>query len=966
MVRTTLLLVALLLSPRPQGDDAAELLKKIAFKRGIVAVVEPAQAELAVGLASRSELVVYAQTTDGAMVDRMRAGAEPTGTLGTRLFAETGTKTRIGLADNLADVVIAPADVPRAELLRVLRPGGKGIHGSSEIGKPYPEGADEWTHPYHGPDNNPQSRDQVARGPFLTQFMATPWYGAMPQMSVMSGGRIFKVWGNRTSAQPQWGVMDTLLCTNAWNGTELWRRTLSAGFMIQRNTLVATPDLLYLADDRSCKRIDAATGELRDEIVAPENLSDGPVWKWMALEKGVLYALVGEKEKSVEPVKTGAFRGAGWPWWKTPDYAYGFGRTILAVDVATRKILWHYRDEDPIDSRALCLAGGRIFIYSHQKFLGAVDAATGKLQWKSVDPKALAAIGEHDAAQHWMKGYSASSYAKATDKAIYFAGPQRTKIAAVSAIDGKLLWELPGGNSQLVLRDDIVYALGEGRINETMSSFKIHPLTGEILGKFPSRDRCTRATGSAQFIFTRGGKGGSTAAFDLTSAEPHMGLVSPMRPACHDGVVIANGLFYWGPWMCRCDGTQIGVISLGSGAGFDYAAEAKESERLSGPGGSAAAREAPAEDWPTFRKDNARSTRSGAPVPAQVALKWTSAPKAPAVATAPVAAGGLVVVAGSDGVVRAMDAASGRVNWKAYTGGDVKYAPSIADGRVFVGSGDGWVYSYEAASGKLLWKFRAAPVERKVPLYGTLSSTWPVGSGVLVHDGVAYAAAGNANLDGTHVVALDAATGKVRWQNNSSGHLEGEKSGAGVQGHLLLHDGAIWMAAGNLVPLARYDLKDGSFTRSAGSRGKDLYVLDGRVQQSGVGLYWRPEDWHVIAFAGFPLEKGFVAVTEQQIGVALSRDEKGKISFAWSAKPTLETNAVIVMKDGLIVAGVDRTGTGADVKTTAALVALSLADGRMLWRHELPAAPSGWGLARDKDGRLLVSLQDGRVLCYGE
>jgi outer membrane protein assembly factor BamB len=966
MPRHAALLVLALLAAAPQADDAAALLKKIGIKRGIVAVVQPGNDALPVELASSSELLVYVQLADGARVAATRAAAESAGLLGTRLCAEQGKAGRIHLADNLADAVIAPAETPRAEVLRVLRPGGKALHGADEVGKPFPEGADEWTHPYHGPDNNPQSKDQVARGPFMTQFMATPWYGAMPQMSVMSGGRIFKVWGNRTSAQPQWGVMDTLLCTNAWNGTELWRRKLSAGFMIQRNTMIATPDVLYLADDVSCKRIDGASGELKDEIVVPDGLSDGPVWKWMALEKGILYALVGEKEKTIDPVKTGAFRGAGWPWWKTPDYAFGFGRTVLALDVATKKIVWSHREEDPIDSRAMCMAAGRIFIYSHQKFLGTLDSATGNVQWKSTDAKALAAIGEHDAAQHWMKGYSASSYAKATDKAIYFAGAQRTKIAAVSATDGKLLWEMPGGNSQIVIRDDVVYALGEGTTNSVMTSFKLHPITGEILAKFPSRDRCTRATGSAQFIFTRGGKGGSTAAFDVTSAEPHMGLVSPMRPACHDGVVIANGLFYWGPWMCRCDGTQIGVISLGSGGTFDYAAAAKESERLEGSGGAAAPLAAAPDDWPTFRKDNARSTRTSAAVPAQLTLKWESAPKVTAVATAPVAAGGLVFVAGSDGSVRAIDAAGGKEKWKAYTGGDVKYPPSIEDGRAFVGSGDGWIYCFEAASGKTLWKFRAAPAERKVPLYGSLSSTWPVGSGVLVHDGVAYAAAGNANLDGIHVYALEAATGKIRWQNNTSGHLEGEKSGAGVQGHLLLHDGALWMAGGNLVPLARYDLKDGTFTRAGGSRGKDLYVLDGRVQQSGVGLYWRPEDWHYIAFAGFPLEKGFVAVTEQQVGVAESRDAQNKLKFVWTAKPTLETNAVIVAKDGIVVAGVDRTGTGADVKTTGSMAALSLSDGKVLWKTALPGSPSGWGLARDKDNRYFVSLQDGRVLCFGE
>ena len=69
--------------------------------------------------------------------------------------------------------------------------------------------------------------------------------------------------------------------------------------------------------------------------------------------------------------------------------------------------------------------------------------------------------------------------------------------------------------------------------------------------------------------------------------------------------------------------------------------------------------------------------------------------------------------------------------------------------------------------------FRAAPLERKIPVYGSLSSTWPVGGGVLVEDGVAYAAAGMANYDGTHVYALDAATGKIRWQNNTSGGTAG-------------------------------------------------------------------------------------------------------------------------------------------------------------------------------------------------
>jgi hypothetical protein len=49
----------------------------------------------------------------------------------------------------------------------------------------------------------------------------------------------------------------------------------------------------------------------------------------------------------------------------------------------------------------------------------------------------------------------------------------------------------------------------------------------------------------------------------------------------------------------------------------------------------------------------------------------------------------------------------------------------------------------------LLWAFwRAA--ERLVPVYGTLMSTWPVTTGVLVDNGTAYFAAGMANYDGTY------------------------------------------------------------------------------------------------------------------------------------------------------------------------------------------------------------------------
>ena len=64
----------------------------------------------------------------------------------------------------------------------------------------------------------------------------------------------------------------------------------------------------------------------------------------------------------------------------------------------------------------------------------------------------------------------------------------------------------------------------------------------------------------------------------------------------------------------------------------------------------------------------------------------------------------------------------------------------------------------------------------------------------------AYFAAGITDYDGTHVYAVDAATGKLRWQNNTAGHLDAvSRRGVACQGELLLNDGKLYLAGGNSV-----------------------------------------------------------------------------------------------------------------------------------------------------------------------
>ncbi len=239
------------------------ILKRIGVERGICVLLGDSACELALELARESELLIYMQLPQAKAVEKARKIADDADFYGTRIFVDKGPLKKLHLADNIADAVVAVGRarrVPRTEVLRVLRPNGKALIGRKVLSKPFPEGLDDWSHPYHGPDNNPLSQDRLILAPYMTQFLADPRYGPAPQLAVTAGGRLFKAFGHVAWHEREEAFLNMLVAFNGFNGTMLWKRPLPEGLMVHRNTMIASPETLFLGDDKSCKLINTVTG----------------------------------------------------------------------------------------------------------------------------------------------------------------------------------------------------------------------------------------------------------------------------------------------------------------------------------------------------------------------------------------------------------------------------------------------------------------------------------------------------------------------------------------------------------------------------------------------------------------------------------------------------------------------------------------------------------------------------------
>ena len=101
-----------------------------------------------------------------------------------------------------------------------------------------------------------------------------------------------------------------------------------------------------------------------------------------------------------------------------------------------------------------------------------------------------------------------------------------------------------------------------------------------------------------------------------------------------------------------------------------------------------------------------------------------------------------------------------------------------------------------------MWQFRAGPDEDWLLARGKMISRWPVRSGVLVEDGVAYFGAGIFPHEDVQMYAVNAVDGTVIWKQNNFSARDAGRDDLSPQGYFLASDDLLFVPSGRSLPAA--------------------------------------------------------------------------------------------------------------------------------------------------------------------
>lgn len=905
-------------------------------------------------------------------------------------------------------------DIPGATVTNVL----SGV--LAVFTAPLRVGSDSWTHRCHGADNVQMSSDSTFTLPLLAQWWAAPRQDGFWGTSVVSGnGRMFTVRGSRNTRESVF-----LTARSLTSGLVLWQKRLNqstnsvpvphGGYVPGRSCAVVAGDILCMIDRDSVVLLSGETGEEQGRITGPK--AGGQV-KWIAVSSNMLAVLSGD----ADVIQTIAYQTVA---------ANPVGREIGVYDLATKKELWCDTHAGDIDERSPAIRDGCLYYIAQSAGVVARELATGKELWKNDDAaiqanfltpeqkkvgqllvsqpvtlaldevlllrtpwaKEIVALSRKDGALLWKRG-SGLTYRALTAFPVdgLLVGDKGLCIDLKTGQPAKGPKFIGSGcGPTLATPNCLVTCFGAVvdrktgkmvRPADLKSPCDIGSLVSEgIMVTVPSECQCGFEMKCYRALASAGG------------IDPHG---APVRK---DNLVPASG-------------AEPATMALTDADWPTYRRDAQRSGSSRATVGTAA-----------------RILWQWKPAGTVPYSNTWSAAKGPRLApdflaTAPVAGSGNVYFASHDGMIRCLKADSGTEIWKFPTGGMLFAPPTIWEGRLFAGAVDGCVYCLDATTGKLLWKMQAAPADRRIFWMGHMINTWPMIGGVAVKDGVGFAVAGYQADSGIHAYAFDARTGKVIWEKHDAGG-----KGMTVGGGVAISSNAVCVAgnSGGVFDVKTGDWRvtGGSFGSEVGVLCDRWVIRGGRRLTESEAFIGSPIsggfsmnvpgatslpawDADLIVFSPPGANGSLMAVPTEKfkswkdgklqpapapvvknVAVAVQATTNNTATGTNAVVAAVSTNSAPVapppkpkpiqlvdlkawtsssgMVASFALANDAAVAAFADAKGSHRLAAFGRADGTNVWSVSLPDQPAMNRLAIDRDGRVLVSLCDGSLVCAGK
>ena len=744
--------------------------------------------------------LVHGLVKDAVAVDKLNAELLAAGRTG-RVTVSVWDGAAIPFVSDTVNVIVAADRQVTDEMRRALAPYGAVVarDGAKLWEKPYPKDMDEWPHYLYEPSGNSVSKDMRIGPPRCTKWLAGPemarHHDHLPSLNAMvsSGGRVFYIFDEASSASilfpPEWN----LIARDAFNGVLLWkknipewhphlwplksmpatlpRRLVSIGDYVYVTLGIKAPVTQLNAVDGAEIRVFAGSERCEEIVVSGDTLlavclsGPGPLDDLDA-QRGETGT---DRRTTSFPFQRKLMGGIKSPLWLNAQ------RRLIAYDLKSGKEKWHA--DGKYAPLSVATDGKRVY-YHNSSSVEALDFNTGKKLWTSPEVPIW---------KDFFSSYGASLVVY--DDVVIFSGgenydwqPPGTEkgaddtMTAVSAVDGKKLWSAAHPSSGYRSPEDLLIAQGLVWAPDTMKVARsklngLDPKTGEIkrtvdleLG-FGFHHRCYSSRATEKYLLASK-IGINSIAWDGTEiTNDHW-----VRASCGYGFMPANGLIYATPDPCNCfpESKVVGFVALAKAdperaESRQKAADTIETEKGPAFADAVAGGEIDGSSWPTYRANSARNSSTRNAPPESFKPAWTV--KIGGNLSAPVVADGKVFLSSIErNQMIAVDVDSGKKVWTYVTGSRVDSPPTVIGKRLYFGAADGTVTCLKTDDGKMAWRRRLAPTDERLVNDNRIESVWPVHGTVTSHNGLIYAIAGrNMFLDGgLYLCALDPKTGALK------------------------------------------------------------------------------------------------------------------------------------------------------------------------------------------------------------